>query len=90
MAYDAPNLIIHRSWCVAFTNVEAFIQDQGTFVMSLMASLFRIEVETMIYYVAALFIGLTDIASIVVKLNHSNDISSKVILKVLLYDLYTQ
>lgn len=55
-----------KFWCVAFMSVEAFIEDQGTFVVSLMALLLAIEANTMVYNIVALFAELIDgIASII-------------------------
>lgn len=88
MDYGALNLIICGSWYMALTSTEAFIQDQGTFVMSLMALLFTNQSEAMICDMTTLFVGLiNNIASIIAQHDCNNDASNDDILKVLPHNL---
>lgn len=70
-------------------SAEAFIQDQGTFVMSTLVSLPTTKAKAIVHLVVTLFIGLiNDIASIVIQHNYNNDANDKEILKVLPYNSY--
>lgn len=72
---------------MAIINTKAFIQDQNTFVMNLMALLPTSKV--IVCNMAALFVGLVDgIASIVVQYTCNNNVSNKDILKVVPHIVY--
>lgn len=89
MAYGASNLVIHRSWCVAFISAKTSIQDQGTFEISLMALLPTTKAETLICNVIALFVGLIDnIPYIIMKCDCNNNANNVDISKILLHNLY--
>lgn len=65
----------------------AFIQAQGTFVMSILARLLEVMAKAMVCLVTALFVGLIGgIASIIAQYNCNNDTNDEDILKVLFHN----
>lgn len=89
MIFNEPNFIIYGSWCVALISVEAFIQDQGTFIMSTLALILTAKAEAVVYLVATLFASLVDgISTIVIQCDCNNNTNNKNIPKVLFHDFY--
>lgn len=67
MAYNILNLVICESRYIALTSMEAFIQNQSTFVMRLMALLYVDEAKIVVCNMVVLFARLLNgIASIVI------------------------
>jgi hypothetical protein len=85
---DGTTNVIRGSYSVALANAQAFIQDQGSFVIGTLDTLPAEDTERVVRSVASLFAGLVEgISAIVAPRDRNNDASSDSIPPVLPHDL---